>query len=274
MKELAVKSVDVLGNQVMAAQDNSGIIWVGIRWMCQGMGMTDGQYKRQIKNIQKDLLLKGSGSNLVLNKGSGEREVFCLKLDYLPIWLAKITITEKTRTERPDFADKLLEYQLKAKDILAAAFLPKQNDFPRTTQAQIQLLAKGNVELNQRVDEVTEAVKSVKEDLEKFKADVPAFNADTKEIQDKLRKKAIKVLGGKESNAYHDNSIRGYAFADIQIELRRQFGVKRYDQIKHKDVPVALKIIEEYRPPIHIRNKISMANAQQSLDLEGGACNG
>ena len=54
MNELVVKSVDVLGNQVMAAQDHSGVIWVGIRWMCQGMGMSDGQYKRQITNIQKD----------------------------------------------------------------------------------------------------------------------------------------------------------------------------------------------------------------------------
>lgn len=89
------------------------------------MGMTDGQYKRQITNIQNDLLLKDSGSNLILNKGSGDRTVFCLKLDYLPMWLAKITITEKTRKERPEFIEKLLQYQLKAKDILAAAFLPQ-----------------------------------------------------------------------------------------------------------------------------------------------------
>lgn len=124
MKDLIVKNVDIFGDTIMAAQDNNGTIWVGVRWMCQGMGMTDGQYKRQITNIQNDLLLKGSGSNLILNKGSGEREVFCIKLDYLPMWLAKITITEKTRKDRPEFADKLLQYQLKAKDILAAAFLP------------------------------------------------------------------------------------------------------------------------------------------------------
>lgn len=125
MEDLIVKDVDLFGDMVMAAKDKNGIIWVGVRWMCQGMGMTEGQYKRQIKNIQNDLLLKDSGSNLILNKGSGERDVFCLKLDYLPMWLAKITITEKTRKERPEFAEKLLEYQLKAKDILAAAFLPK-----------------------------------------------------------------------------------------------------------------------------------------------------
>ena len=103
---------------------------------------------------------------------------------------------------------------------------------------------------------------------------MPVFLKDTKDIQSAIRKKAIEVLGGKDSNAYHDRSIRAYTFADIQIELRRQFGVKRYDQIRHKDVPDALKIIEEYKPPLHIRDKIAMANAQQTLDLEGGVHHG
>lgn len=259
MNDMIVKSVDLMGDTVMAARDSDGIIWVGIRWMCQGMGMTDGQYKRQIKNIQKDLLLKGSGSNLLLNKGSGEREVFCIKLDYLPIWLAKITITEKTRTERPEFSEKLLEYQLKAKDILAEAFLPNKG-VPQTIPEQIQLLAQGNVELNKRVDDI-------QTELETLKNDMPVFQMDTKDIQTALRKKIIEVLGGKDGNAYHDNSIRGYAFADIQIELRRQFGVKRYDQIRHKDVSDALIIIEQYKPPIHIKDKIAMANAQQRFDV-------
>jgi len=269
MQEMIVKDVDLMGNTVMAAMDSGGTIWVGVKWMCRGMGMSEGQWKRQITNIQKDLLLKKAGSNLVLPTGGGEKEVFCLKNDYLPIWLAKISITPKIQKENPDLADKLLDYQLKAKDILAEAFLPKQEP-PTSVAGQIQLLAQGNVELNKRVDEVTEEVKSVREDLAKFKADVPAFNADTKDIQNALRKKAIEVLGGKESNAYDDNSVRGYAFADIQIELRRQFDIKRYDQIKHKDVAVALKIIEEYKPPIHIKDKIEMANAQQSLNLKGG----
>lgn len=69
MNDMIVKSVDLMGDAVMAAQDSKGTIWVGIKWLCQGMGMSDGQYKRQIKNIQKDLLLKNSGANLTLNKG-------------------------------------------------------------------------------------------------------------------------------------------------------------------------------------------------------------
>lgn len=125
-------------------------------------------------------------------------------------------------------------------------------------------------QVDNKVDAVSAEVETVKEELKTLKNDMPVFQMDARDIQAALRKKAIETLGGKGSNAYHDKSIHGYAFADIQIELRRQFGVKRYDQIKHKDVPTALKIIEEYKPPIHIRDKISMANAQFSLEIERG----
>lgn len=128
-------------------------------------------------------------------------------------------------------------------------------------------------QVDKKVDDVSAEVQTVRSELQDLKDGMPVFLKDTKDIQNALRKKAIEALGGKDSNAYHDRSIHAYTFADIQIELRRQFGVKRYDQIRHKDVADALKIIEEYKPPLHIRDKIAMANAQQSLNLKGGATN-
>ena len=259
MNDMIVKSVDLMGDTVMAAQDKDGVIWVGIRWMCQGMGMTDGQYKRQIANIQKDLLLKNSGANLNLNKGSGEREVFCLKLDYLPIWLAKISITPTIQKEHPELADKLLEYQLKAKDILAEAFLPKQ-EIPRTIPGQIQLLAQGNVELNQRVD-------TLEERFNKFEDELPVTGADMDDIQSALKRKGVLVMGGKKSNAYCDKSTRTFVYSDLQRELRRQFNVKRYKEIKHNNMTDALRIIEEYKLPLALKNRVDTVNAQQTLNL-------
>ena len=252
MNDMVVKSVDLMGDTVMAAQDSDGVIWVGIRWMCQGMGMTDGQYKRQIKNIQKDLLLKSSGSNLLLNKGSGEREVFCLKLDYLPMWLAKITITEKTRTERPEFADKLLEYQLKAKDILAEAFLPKQNP-PATIEGQIQLLAQGHTKLKEEVD-------SIREDLESLKMDLPIFPVEADRITKEVRRKGVETLGGKQSKAYQNKSLRTKLYNDLYCDLKHNFNVRSYKSIKRNDCEKALEIIRGYEPPLFLKREIDREN--------------
>lgn len=270
MDNLIVKSVGLFGDTVMAAQDNAGNIWVGVRWICKGLGMTEGHMKRQIANIKKDLTLARGGSNLLLNKGSGEREVFCLKLDYVPLWLAKVNITPTIQAERPELADKLLEYQLKAKDILAAAFLPKQDATPLTLQQQIQTIAKGTAELYEKVAAIDAKAESVKDELEAFKQELPLFPEDADEVRAALNKKVVDYLGG-DSNAYHDRGLRQKAFIDAYRELKRNFGVSTYKSIKRNQKKRALEVIEAYKPPVILLDEIQMVNSQISLDLEGGA---
>lgn len=267
MDEMIVKSVDVMGDTVMAAQDSDGTIWVGIKWMCQGMGMSDGHYKRQITNIQKDLLLKNSGSNLLLNKGSGEREVFCLKLDYLPIWLAKISITPTIQKSHPDLADKLLNYQLKAKDILAAAFLPKQQQLPQTTGEKIALLAQGYTELGQRVDEVDSKVDGVKAEIESLKLDLPILPIEAETITNAVKARGVKVMGGKDSNAYRDRSIVNTVYRDIYSQIYRNFGVRSYKAIKRSQTDKVIEVVNKYEPPVILEERIQNSNAQQRLDV-------
>lgn len=250
---MIVKNVDVMGDSVMAAKDEDGTIWVGIRWMCQGMGMTDGQYKRQITNIQKDLLLKNSGSNLILNKCSGEREVFCLKLDYLPIWLAKISITPTIQKDNPELAEKLLAYQLKAKDILAEAFTPKQMP-PSSVADQIKLLAQGNVEVNQRVDALTERV-------DKIELDLPVLPDEAHRIQAAVKRRGVTVLGGKQSRAYKSQSLRQRLYGNLYANLKYNFSVKRYTEIKRSQCDTAIQIVEKYEPPLFLAQEIEKANS-------------
>lgn len=267
MEDLIVKNVDVMGDSIMAAQDLSGIIWVGVRWMCDALDMTEGQMKRQIKNIQNDMLLAASGSNQILNKGSGEREVFCIKLDYVPIWLAKISITQKTREERPDFAQKLLNYQLKAKDILAAAFLPKQSGESGDLRKQIQVIAKGTDELYQRVDAVDGKVDEVKAEIESLRDELPLFPSEADKIKEAVNKRVVSLLGGKESNAYKDDGVRRKVFINCYQTLKGNFEVGKYTEIKRKYRHEARKIAEKYEPPFFLAEQIETANAQQRLDV-------
>ena len=122
--ELEIKRVPFMGTELMAARDQDGQIWAGVRWMCDGMGLSEGQRKRQIANIQTDLVLHKGGSNLILPTNGGPQETLCLKLDFAPLWLAKIAITPTMQAETPELAEMLEGYQLHAKDKLAEAFLP------------------------------------------------------------------------------------------------------------------------------------------------------
>lgn len=125
MNKLEVKKVPFMGTELMAARDTDGQIWAGVRWMCDGIGFSEGQRKRQIANIQDDTVLSKGGSNLILPTKGGSQRTLCLKLDYVPLWLAKIAITPRMERETPELAARLEQYQLKAKDVLAAAFLPQ-----------------------------------------------------------------------------------------------------------------------------------------------------
>ena len=62
---------------------------------------------------------------MILPTKGGSQRTLCLKLDYVPLWLAKIAITPKVERDTPELAARLEQYQLKAKDALAAAFLPQ-----------------------------------------------------------------------------------------------------------------------------------------------------
>lgn len=266
MNDMVVKSVDLMGDTVMAAQDNEGNIWAGVSYFCNALGMNKKQKDWQTEKVQSDKILSRGAGKFGAGVFDPNNETIALRLDFVPLWLTKISITKQMEKSHPELADKLLEYQLKAKDILAEAFLPKQES-NGDIQGQIKLLAQGTTELYEKVGAVDSKIDGVKADLEALKNDMPVFNSDAKDIQEALRKKATKALGGYGSSAYRDNSTRGYVFADIQKELRRQFQVKRYDQIKHKDTPLALEIISQYKLPIALQNRVDMVNAQQQLNL-------
>jgi hypothetical protein len=122
---LAVKKIDFFGDTLYAAQNSDKSIWAPVKWICQGIGLSDDQMKRERKRINEDLVLKQGGSNLTLLTNGGKQSVLCIQIDYVPLWLAKINITPTMLFENPIVVQKLINYQLKAKDALAAAFVPQ-----------------------------------------------------------------------------------------------------------------------------------------------------
>lgn len=140
MNDLVVKSVDLFGDSVMAARDKEGTIWAGINFFCRGLGMSKRQRDFQVEKVKSDKVLSRGCTLLRAGVFDPANEAYALRLDFVPIWLAKITITKKMEQDHPDLADKLLQYQLKAKDILAEAFLPKaQTELATVSPSEIPL---------------------------------------------------------------------------------------------------------------------------------------
>lgn len=57
MHGLAVKDVEFNGAVLRAAQIED-IVWVGVRWVCQGLGLNDGKNKNRKKKNTRRCCLK------------------------------------------------------------------------------------------------------------------------------------------------------------------------------------------------------------------------
>lgn len=126
MNELEIKQVPFMGSELAAARDNDGQIWAGVSYICKGIGLSKNEKDRQVKNVQSDNVLSKGCVKFDAGVFDPNNATIALRLDFVPLWLAKINITPTMAAETPELAERLEQYQLRAKDVLAAAFLPEK----------------------------------------------------------------------------------------------------------------------------------------------------
>lgn len=132
---------------------------------------------------------------------------------------------------------------------------------PKTTGGQIQLLAQGYTELEQ-------AVNSIKEDMTELKDNTPLYGCEIDEVKQHVNRKGVIVLGGKDSEAYKDGSIRSSVYSDIYKQLKREFGcVTTYKSIRRKYIDNVHKFIDDYALPMALAEQVKEANAQISMNF-------
>ena len=128
-----------------------------------------------------------------------------------------------------------------------------------TTSEKIRLLALGNEELNDRVDKVEGKIASLEEDM-------PLYGCEIDELQKHVKRRGVDILGGKQSEAYRDASIRGSVYSDIYGQLKREYGcVSSYKSIKRKYIADAHEFVDCYVAPVFLQEQIDGANAQMSF---------
>lgn len=175
--------------------------------------------------------------------GKIEREDYRLTAHFAK----KLSMQSKTAR-----GEQARQYFLKVETKLKEAV----NRIPMTIPEQIQLLAQGTVDLTKRVD-------NIQSDLETLKMDLPVLPIEADRITEAVKHKGTIVLGGKESNAYNNRSIRQKVYSNIHSNLRYQFQVKSYKAIKRSQVEQAVEIIGKYEAPIFLKNEIEAENLQE-----------
>ena len=126
---------------------------------------------------------------------------------------------------------------------------------PLSAIEQLQLTQQAILEVKADVD-------LVNEDLQAFKMDMPILGLECDKITYAVKTRGVKCLGGKQSNAYSDASLRGRVYADIYGQLKREFAVSTYKAIKRSQTALTIEIVNGYTLPMVLAEEITDLNCQ------------
>lgn len=209
--------------------------------VCKALELT------QPSKVKERLNPKGVNSIPTLTKG-GEQKL---------LYINESNLYKTIFQSRKESAERFTEWV--TSEVLPSIRKTGSYGMPKTTGGQIQLLAQGYTELEQKVNDI-------KDDVSELKENVPLYSCDIDEIQQHVKRRVVNILGGKQSEAYRDNSIRHKTFSDIWTQSKREYGcVSTYKSIKRKYIDDVHEFIDCYVVPKYLDELIQDANAQQSF---------
>ena len=213
---------------------------------------TDAQVVTNNFNRNKDRYVEGkhyiclTGEDLREFKTKNQNDLSSSRINQLYLWTEKGAFLH-AKSLNTDKAWEVYEH-------LVDTYFNRKK--PLTTAEQIKLIAQGNMELGERVDKVEDK-------LSNLENDTPLYGCEIDEVQKHVRKKGVEVLGGKDSEAYRDGSVRSQVYSDIYNQLKREYGcVSSYKSIKRKYVDAVHVFIDRYEPPTALLEQIRDCNAQ------------
>ncbi|QIW22555.1 ORF6C domain-containing protein [Bacillus thuringiensis] len=108
-------------------------------------------------------------------------------------------------------------------------------------------------------------IQHIKTDVKDLRENAPLFAIECDEISNAVKRCGVTLLGGKNSNAYRDRSVRDKVYKDIYRQLRRHFDVKSYKAIKRRYLEAAKNIVVDYELPMVLSEEITFANSQINM---------
>lgn len=116
--------------------------------------------------------------------------------------------------------------------------------------------------LDQKQEELKEEINTVKGEIKEMKDYATLSAAQCEFINRKYKSKIVKILGGKDSMAYKNRSLRSKVYADFQKQLKKEFIVPTYKHVLVKDLDKLIKFIDKYETQDYLNMSIIGYNNQ------------
>ena len=120
-------TVTFYNDSITAIKDQNGEIWALINDILRNIGFDEKKIDNQRTAWLKDIVVSRGTKILDLQINGYKRQANCLNRRYIPLALAKISITPTMQREQPEIVNKLIRYQEECADALYRYFY-KGND--------------------------------------------------------------------------------------------------------------------------------------------------
>lgn len=134
----------------------------------------------------------------------------------------------------------------------------EQYRLPQTPEEKLALTMEVTTRLNKRIGKI-------EEDLEDIKNKQEIDSTQRYKLKKTRNRKAVEVLGGKESDAYQDKSLTRKVFRALERDLKDNFTISRYEDLRRDEFDSAIKFIENWYLPYPLKREISLKNSQMRI---------
>ncbi|QXL49842.1 ORF6C domain-containing protein [Ligilactobacillus salivarius] len=129
---------------------------------------------------------------------------------------------------------------------------------PQTPEEKLALTMQVTLRLDKRVGNLEKSIDEIQNKSE--------IDSDQRyKLWVARNKKAVKALGGKESNAYKDKALSRKTFRALEHSLKKKFVISRYEDLKKENFDEAIETINKWYPPYELQCEIEEMNAQGKL---------
>ena len=139
--------------------------------------------------------------------------------------------------------------------------MDNKNEKDKLTKEVKKVIIRNLLAINMSEEEVD----SIKQDLEALKMDLPILPIEADRITEAVKKRGVAILGGKQSSAYNNRTLRQKLYNNLYANLKYNFSVRSYKSIKRSQTDKAIEIVQKYEPPFFLSEMIENENAQQTM---------